>query len=174
MSGKFGAVDPVANDQNASKTNMMDMWRESITRAQERRTSVQSVSDHVAEQLDLEQKIRSGEVECPTCKTRAYADDSDDGGVSFQAAKHIAASTAAVRVFSHEAEHVGAEDRKAREAGGEVVDSRVSLQYDICPDCGRRYVSGGLTETTVRRPVKNQPQQTGQESVRPGGLDATV
>lgn len=153
MAGKFGAIDPVASGDHASKTNMMDMWNESIRRAQEKRSSpVQVQQEHSDSRADLEQRVRNGQAECPTCASRTYKDQSGDTSVSFQAPKHISAATSGLAVMSHEGEHVSHEDANAREKGGEVVSSSVSLEYAKCPDCGRTYVAGGTTKTTTRTP----------------------
>lgn len=156
MAGKYGAVDPVGNGENSSRVNMMELWNESIKRAQEKSsTPVQVAKEQNEAKADLEQKIRSGQAPCPTCAARTYKDQSGDSSVSFQAPKHISAATAGVAVMSHEHEHVSHEAADAREAGGAVTSSTVTLQHDTCPTCGKTYVSGGLTKTTTQTPVRN-------------------
>lgn len=88
--------------------------------------------------------------ECETCKSRKYQDGSDDPGVSFKTAAHIAPEAAASTVRGHEMEHVTRERAKAGREGREVVNQRVILHTGICPECGRPYVSGGTTYTTTR------------------------
>ena len=55
---------------------------------------------------------------------------------------------AAAAVASHEQEHVRNEQAKAHRDDREIVSQTVTLTYDTCPECGRRYVSGGTTKTT--------------------------
>lgn len=89
------------------------------------------------------------EAECQTCKERKYQDGSDDPGVSFKTASHIAPELAASKVRGHEMEHVVREQAKALREDREVISQSVSYQTAICPECGRAYVSGGTTRTTT-------------------------
>lgn len=86
---------------------------------------------------------------CETCRNRRYVDQSGDGSVSFQTPTHIAAESAGAAVIAHEGEHVSHEQTKAKEQGEEVVSQKVQIFTDICPECGKIYVSGGLTTTTT-------------------------
>ena len=88
--------------------------------------------------------------ECKTCAERKYQDGSDDPGVSFKTAAHISPEQAASKVRSHEYEHVVREQSKAERENKEVVSQSVRLHTDICPECGRAYVSGGVTDTVTR------------------------
>jgi hypothetical protein len=90
------------------------------------------------------------ECECETCKNRRYQDDSDDGSVSFQNATKMKPTEAAHRVKSHEMEHVRKEQQEARSEGKQIISQSVTIQNDICPECGRVYVAGGLTRTEVK------------------------
>jgi transposase-like protein len=156
MAGKYGAIDPVGNDDNKSRVNMMELWNESIRRADVKKTTVTKTAQDTNEaRADLEQRIRSGQEPCPTCAARTYKDASGDTSVSFQAPKHLSSATAGVSVMSHEHEHVSHEAADAREEGGAVTHSTVSLQYDTCPTCGKTYVAGGLTKTTTQTPIKS-------------------
>jgi hypothetical protein len=101
-----------------------------------------------------------GAVECQTCKSRRYKDDSNDSSVSFQTATRIAPGAEESAVRAHEQEHVSHEQTKAKESGGEVVSQNVSIHYQICPECGRMYVSGGTT-TTVTRSCGDKGQESG-------------
>ncbi len=176
MSGKNGSINPATNDYQNTKVNMMDMWRESIHRAQQKRLATNGVAkEQNTAKSDLEQRIRNGQEECPTCAARTYADVSGDKSVSFQAPKHIPTHSAASTVMNHEREHVTGEAAKARDKGGEVVSSTVSLEYGICPDCGRKYVSGGVTKTVVSKPVGDQNKKVLENaSKRFRTLDASV
>lgn len=95
--------------------------------------------------------------ECKTYAERKYQDGSDDPGVSFKTAAHISPEQSAAKVRSHEYEHVVREQAKADREDREVVSQSVKLHTDICPECGRAYVSGGVTSTVTRG--KSEPQE---------------
>ncbi len=90
------------------------------------------------------------ESECKTCAERKYQDGSDDPGVSFKTAAHISPEQSAAKVRSHEYEHVVREQSKADRENKEVVSQTVTLHTNICPECGRSYVSGGVTNTVTK------------------------
>ena len=104
------------------------------------------------------QKKANGQMECETCKKRKYQDGSDEM-VSFKTASHISPESAATRVRAHEQEHV--RNAYAKEATGEakVLSASVSIQTSICPECGRTYVSGGLTTTKLKYTDEENPYQ---------------
>ncbi len=105
------------------------------------------------------------EEECQTCARRKYQDGSDDPGVSFKTATHIAPEQAAATVRGHEMEHVVREQAKAAREDRRVVSQNVSLHTSICPECGDVYVSGGTTRTVTA--AKTQPaQETGEQQRR--------
>jgi hypothetical protein len=85
--------------------------------------------------------------ECQTCKSRKYVDVSDDPSVSFQSPAHIGPGQAAASVMSHEHEHVSHEQARAEKDDRKIVSQTVSLSMSTCPECGRMYVSGGVTHT---------------------------
>lgn len=87
--------------------------------------------------------------ECQTCKERKYQDGSDDPGVSFKTPAHIGPDQAAATVRGHEMEHVVREQAKAEGNDRKVVSQTVTLHNEICPECGRVYVSGGTTRTVT-------------------------
>ena len=91
---------------------------------------------------------KSSPAECQTCKERKYQDGSDEN-VSFKSAQHISPTEAGARVRAHEQEHVANAYSKAEEKGGKVINASVSIHTAICPECGRTYVSGGLTRTSI-------------------------
>ena len=101
---------------------------------------------------------RSSPAECETCRTRKYQDGSDEN-VSFKSASHISPNQAGAAVRAHEGEHVANAYKKAAEEGGRVVQAGVSIEMSVCPECGRSYVSGGLTRTTIA-----QPRDDGKEN----------
>ncbi|MEZ3435881.1 MAG: hypothetical protein K1W34_14935 [Lachnospiraceae bacterium] len=87
--------------------------------------------------------------ECQTCKERKYQDGSDDAGVSYKTPTHISPEQAASAVRGHEMEHVVREQAKAKNSDREVVSQSVTLHNEICPECGRVFVSGGVTRTVT-------------------------
>lgn len=93
---------------------------------------------------------KTGAVECETCKNRKYQDGSDEADVSFKAPGHISPGTSAATVMSHEQEHVANAYEKAEKGNGQVISASVKLQTAVCPECGRSYVSGGLTSTVIK------------------------
>ena len=58
------------------------------------------------------------------------------------------------------------EQSQAKQENREVVSQSVTLYTDICPECGKVYVSGGTTRTTTRANQDNaaklfqQPEPT--------------
>ena len=106
------------------------------------------------------------EAECQTCKERKYQDGSDDPGVSFKTPTNIAPEQAASAVRGHENEHVVREQAKARQEDRKVVSQSVTYHTDICPECGKVYVSGGTTRTITRA---NNSQQAGQQAQQDPG-----
>ena len=103
------------------------------------------------------------EGECQTCKERKYQDGSDDPGVSFKTPTNIAPEQAASAVRGHENEHVVREQAKARREDRKVVSQSVTYHTDICPECGKTYVSGGTTRTVTKAADSQQAQQQPKE-----------
>ena len=101
---------------------------------------------------------KSSPAECETCKNRKYQDGSDEM-VSFKAAGHIDPGNAAMVVMGHEQEHVSNAYRKAELGGGEVERASVRLKTAICPECGRTYISGGVTTTQIKYYNESNPYQ---------------
>ncbi|SDP31055.1 hypothetical protein [Selenomonas ruminantium] len=101
---------------------------------------------------------KSSPGECETCKRRKYQDGSNEM-VSFKAAGHIDPGNAAAVVMSHEQEHVSNAYQKAELGNGEVVRASVRLKTDVCPECGRTYISGGETSTQIRYYNEDNPYQ---------------
>lgn len=104
---------------------------------------------------------RSSPEDCETCKNRKYQDGSDEM-VSFKAASHISPEAAPARVRGHEQEHVSNAYKKAAEGGGQVVQASVAIHTAVCPECGRTYVSGGVTSTVIKYP-KGDDQDSGDK-----------
>jgi hypothetical protein len=117
----------------------------------------------IEEQLDQKDGVNSAqEAECETCKNRKYVDGSNEGNVSFKSAQHIAPEGAASTVLAHEYEHVRNAMREDQKEDAELVSVSVSLKTAICPECGKSYVAGGETRTTMRygeeTPAVKEPQ----------------
>ena len=108
---------------------------------------------------------RSSPEECETCNNRKYQDGSDEGNVSFKAASHVSPESAASRVRAHENEHVSNAYKKAAKDNGKVVNASVTIQTAICPECGRTYVSGGLTKTSIKYSNEDNPYTKNQKAL---------
>jgi ribosomal protein L32 len=100
--------------------------------------------------------------ECQTCKNRKYVDGSSDPSVSYQSPTHISPEQSASKVMAHEREHVTNEQSKAQKEDRKVVSQTVSLSTAICPECGKVYVSGGVTRTVTaadKNKFESQPEK---------------
>ena len=86
---------------------------------------------------------------CKTCASRTYQDGSNDIGVSLKSPTRIDPSSAPSLVASHEQEHVANNQRSAEKSGGDVIFQNVTLTTNICPECKRVYVSGGVTRAAI-------------------------
>ena len=104
---------------------------------------------------EADRKRRFDSFECQTCKNRKYQDGSDDSGVSFQTPTRVDPKAAGSAVRSHEQEHVSRNRSKAEREGKEIVSQSVTIHTNICPECGRVYVSGGTTRTTTKNASEN-------------------
>lgn len=94
--------------------------------------------------------VRSGKIECETCKNRKYQDGSNEM-VSFKSPAHISPQAAGAAVRAHEQEHVAnAYNKAAKHGNARVLNASVSIQTSVCPECGRTYVSGGTTTTQIK------------------------
>ncbi len=101
--------------------------------------------------------------ECETCKNRKYQDGSNEN-VSFKSASHISPEQAGSAVRAHEGEHVANAYEKAAKDGGKVMQASVKIQTAICPECGRTYVSGGLTTTKIQYSNQDNPYQKAKKA----------
>ena len=104
------------------------------------------------------------EGECETCEKRKYQDGSDDMGVSFQTPTNIKPEQAASAVRGHEMEHVYREQAKADREGRKVVSQNVTMHTEICPECGKAYVSGGTTRTVTKADNAEQQQDLARKN----------
>jgi len=112
-------------------------------------TTVTEAKQAGMSQGDIKSLERNGTIECETCKNRKYKDGSDEN-VSFKSAAHISPEAAGARVRAHEQEHVTNAYDKAEVNDGKVLRASVQIKTAICPECGRPYVSGGLTTTQIK------------------------
>lgn len=100
---------------------------------------------------------KSSPAECETCRERKYQDGSDEGNVSFKTAQHVSPEAAAGAVRAHEGQHVSNAYKKAAMNNGKVLQASVSIKMAICPECGRSYVAGGLTRSTIKYSNEDNP-----------------
>lgn len=108
---------------------------------------------------------------CQTCEKRKYQDESDDMGVSFQTPTNISPEQAASAVRGHENEHVVREQAKAQREDRKVVSQSVTLHTDICPECGKVYISGGTTRTvTANKSEQPDPAQEAEQQAEQKGF----
>ncbi|MCR5789186.1 MAG: hypothetical protein K6G83_04785 [Lachnospiraceae bacterium] len=106
---------------------------------------------------------KSSPAECETCANRKYQDGSDEM-VSFKSAAHISPNEAPAKVRAHENEHVSNAYKKAEENNGKVLQASVKLTTAVCPECGRTYVSGGLTTTRIMYRNEDNPYMKDKKS----------
>ena len=147
---------------------------DSAAQAQQALTQTGAAEEEQAQAPGLTQSKSAQEVmeegECQTCKERKYQDGSDDPGVSFKTPTNIAPEQVASAVRGHENEHVVREQAQARQEGRKVVNQSVTLHNDICPECGKVYVSGGTTRTVTKadegQQAAEQQRQNSQQDMR--------
>ena len=106
---------------------------------------------------------KSSPAECETCKNRKYQDGSDEM-VSFKSAAHISPNASGSRVRAHEQEHVNNAFKKTSMENGKVISASVSIRTNVCPECGRTYVSGGETNTQIKYFNEDNPYQKGKKT----------
>ncbi len=122
-------------------------------------TGVQGVSGITGVEDENKKGDRTGKVdksqECQTCKNRKYVDGSDEENVSFKTPGHIDPNNAAAVVSAHEGMHVANAVKEGNKENADLVSATVSLKTSVCPECGRTYVSGGTTNTTIKYSESN-------------------
>lgn len=101
--------------------------------------------------------------ECETCASRKYQDGSNEN-VSFKAATHISPEASGSAVRAHEGEHVSNAYTKAAQNNGKVINASVSIHTSVCPECGKTYVSGGVTNTTIAYYDEKNPYVQNQKA----------
>lgn len=100
---------------------------------------------------------------CRTCEERSYMDGSNDPGVSMKSPTKLDPSGAASAVMAHEREHVFRNAAEAKSEDRVVLSSSITLHSDICPECGKTYISGGTTRTVTANDT-NKQQSDRQQS----------
>lgn len=108
-------------------------------------------------------QVESGE--CETCKNRRYVDGSNEGNVSFKAPGHISPAESGAKVMSHEREHMANARREGGKENKELVSASISLKMAVCPECGRSYVEGGETRTTMKTTYSSNPYDQARKTV---------
>lgn len=93
--------------------------------------------------------------ECQTCKNRKYVDGSNESDVSFKTPSHIAPESSAAMVMSHEQMHVSNARQEGSKENAELVSASVRLKMAVCPECGKSYVEGGVTNSTIKYSESN-------------------
>lgn len=137
--------DTLANLKSQRK-DLEEQVKNGVTEAQEKIDSL----DKRINNLESRVNKTTGTEECQTCKNRKYKDGSDDPGVSFKTASKISPGNVASAVRGHENEHVTRNRAEADREGKQVVSQTVTIKSDICPECGKSYVSGGETVTVTK------------------------
>lgn len=107
--------------------------------------------------------------ECKTCQSRKYVDGSNENNVSFKTPGIIRPEESYAKVSSHEREHVSNAIAKGSKPGAKLVSASVSLKMGVCPECGRTYVAGGVTNTRIQYSEKN-PYEKNRKSLEGGVL----
>lgn len=110
---------------------------------------------------------------CQTCENRKYQDGSNEN-VSFKSAAHISPEAAAGAVRAHEGEHVSNAYTKAAQGNGKVISASVSIHTSVCPECGKTYVSGGTTSTSIKypkNPYEENKKILGEEDAKGKNID---
>lgn len=136
---------------NAKQTAEKSKLKIELTKYKSELSKLEKTSDDKEnDEKAADIKRRFDSFECQTCKNRRYQDQSDDSGVSFQTASHIDPSAAYSAVRSHENEHVARNKTQAEQHGQKIAYQIVTIHRAICPECGRSYVSGGVTHTVTK------------------------
>lgn len=124
----------------------------------------------VSDSTDKKVEKTDPSYECQTCENRKYQDGSNEHDVSFKSASKVAPEAAASAVRSHEQMHVSNAYEKADKNNGKVVSANVTIHTSICPECGKTYVSGGTTRTTIKYSNENNPYQKNLKDLQGGFL----
>ncbi|MCM1273438.1 MAG: hypothetical protein NC225_01590 [Clostridium sp.] len=113
--------------------------------------------------VDSASKVKPS-TECKTCANRKYVDGSNEADVSFKTPGVIKPEEAYAKVSAHERQHVSNAIAKGNEPGAKLISASVALKMAVCPECGRTYVAGGTTTTTIRYSTKNPYDKNAAEA----------
>ncbi len=144
--GGYDTFYPVYNTNPVSSVDQADR----VARGSEGITGTTGTSDTKAGK-----KVEKGE--CQTCKNRKYVDGSNEGDVSFKTPGHISPEQSAAKVMAHEQEHVANAIAEGNKPNKQLLSATVSLHTAVCPECGRVYVSGGVTHTVISSTEPGNP-----------------
>lgn len=117
--------------------------------------------------VDSSARVRP--VECQTCKSRKYVDGSNEPNVSFKTPGNISPEESYAKVSSHEREHVSNAIAKGSKPGAKLISANVTLKMGVCPECGRTYVAGGVTNTQIKYSESN-PYEKNRKSMEGSAL----
>lgn len=117
----------------------------------------------------VDSSARVKPVECQTCKNRKYVDGSNEANVSFKTPGNIRPEESYSKVSAHEREHVSNAIAKGSKPGAQLVRANVTLKMGVCPECGRTYVAGGVTNTQIKYTESN-PYEKNRKSMEGTGL----
>jgi hypothetical protein len=116
--------------------------------------------------------------ECQTCENRKYQDGSNENNVSFKTPGTITADQSYAKVSSHEREHVSNAIAKSSKPGAKLISASVSLKMGVCPECGRTYVAGGVTDTQIKytesNPYEKNRKSYEKEALTGGNIDESA
>ncbi len=137
--------DQLEKDRNAA----FDMMKAGSSRSADKVNGYNPFEEEKSDaRIRMEKQL--GIEKCETCENRKYVDGSNEGDVSFKTPGHIDPSQAAAVVSAHEHQHVANAIQEGNKPDAELVSVSVALKTSICPECGRTYVSGGVTHTQIR------------------------
>lgn len=117
----------------------------------------------------IDSSARVKPVECQTCKSRKYVDGSNEPNVSFKTPGNISPEESYAKVSSHEREHVSNAIAKGSKPGAKLISASVTLKMGVCPECGRTYVAGGVTNTQIKYSESN-PYEKNRKSLEGSAL----
>lgn len=117
----------------------------------------------------IDSSARVKPVECQTCKNRKYVDGSNEPDVSFKTPGNISPEESYAKVSSHEREHVSNAIAKGNKPGAKLISASVTLKMGVCPECGRTYVAGGVTNTQIKYSESN-PYEKNRKSLEGSAL----
>lgn len=166
--GAIGAYSPVSYispyaEANAGTTNSSVPIAASKIQGTEGVSAISEADGTKVDKTDPNYK-------CQTCANRKYQDGSNEHDVSFKNASKVAPEAAASAVRSHEQQHVKNAYEKADQNNGKVVSATVAIHTSVCPECGKTYVSGGTTKTTIKYSEVENPYQQNMQNLFDGYL----